>query len=140
MTTGRLARQILGTDNIYNIYDKEIGQLFDANGKIVKDARPKYNESWLDEAEAKCPVRQEYQVSVNGSGKNSRYLASLSYLNEEGTLKTTGFERYTVRVGADFSPKKWFDFGANVNYAHTDSQFLGSKARPTTPMSGIRPC
>ncbi|MFR0773737.1 MAG: hypothetical protein ACLSH3_08050 [Alistipes finegoldii] len=77
--------------------------------------------------EAKCPVRQEYQVSVNGSGKNSRYLASLSYLNEEGTLKTTGFERYTVRVGADFSPKKWFDFGANVNYAHTDSQFLGSE-------------
>lgn len=73
------------------------------------------------------PIRQEYQVSVNGSGKNSRYLASLSYLNEEGTLKTTGFERYTVRVGADFSPKKWLDFGANVNYAHTDSQFLGSE-------------
>lgn len=59
--------------------------------------------------------------------RTGRYLASLSYLNEEGTLKTTGFERYTVRVGADFSPKKWFDFGANVNYAHTDSQFLGSE-------------
>ena len=32
-----------------------------------------------------------------------------------------------MRVGADFSPKKWLDFGANVNYAHTDSQFLGSE-------------
>ena len=127
MTADRLARQILGTDNIYNVYDKEVGQLFDPNGKIVKDARQKYSENWLDEAEAECPIRQEYQVSVNGSGKNSRYLASLSYLNEEGTLKTTGFERYTVRVGADFSPKKWLDFGANVNYAHTDSQFLGSE-------------
>ena len=102
------------------------GSFFDPNGKIVKDARQKYSENWLDEAEAECPIRQEYQVSVNGSGKNSRYLASLSYLNEEGTLKTTGFERYTVRRRG-FSPKKWLDFGANVNYAHTDSQFLGSE-------------
>jgi TonB-linked SusC/RagA family outer membrane protein len=131
MVVDRLSRQILGTDNLYNIYDKEVGELFDENGKIVKDARQKYNENWLDKAEAKCPIRQEYQLSVNGSNTNSRYLASLSYLNEEGTLKTTGFKRYTARVGADFTPKPWLDFGANINYAYTDSQFLGSEGTST---------
>ena len=62
----------------------------------------------------------------------------LSYLNEEGTLKTTGFERYTVRVGADFSPK-WLDFGANVNYA-PHSRFLGSENLTNNIMSGTPRC
>ncbi len=127
MTVDKLARTLLGKDNIYNIYDKDIELLFDENGKIVPDARRKYDADWMEEAQAKAPVRQEYQVSVNGSGKQSRYMASLSYLDEKGTLKTTGFKRFTGRVGADFSPKKWLDFGANINYAHTISDFLGSE-------------
>lgn len=132
MTPSRLSKMILGTDEIYNIYDKPSSELFDPQGRIVKGAKTKYDADWMKEARARCPIRQEYQVSLNGSGKNSRYLASLSYLNEKGTLKTTGFKRYTARVGADFSPKKWLDFGANINYAHTNSQFLGAEGTQST--------
>ena len=88
MTADRLNRTLLGTDGIYNIYDKDINSLFDSNGKIVPGAKMKWNENWLKEAQAKCPVRQEYQFSINGSGKNSKYLASLSYLDEDGTYTT----------------------------------------------------
>lgn len=132
MTPSRLSKMILGTDEIYNIYDKPSSELFDPQGHIVKGAKLKYDTDWMKEARARCPIRQEYQVSLNGSGKNSRYLASLSYLNEKGTLKTTGFKRYTARVGADFSPRKWLDFGANINYAHTNSQFLGAEGTQST--------
>ena len=126
MVTDRLSRLILGTDDIYNIYDKPVSSLFDSNGKIVSDARMKYDENWIEEAEEPFPTRQEYQISVNGSSGASDYYASLSYLDEKGILKTTGFTRYTIRAGADMSPKKWFDMGASINYSHSDSQFLGS--------------
>lgn len=126
MVTDRLSRLVLGTDDIYNIYDKDVSVLFDTEGRIVSDAKMKYDENWLEEAEEELPVRQEYQLSVNGSSGRNDYYASLSYLNEKGTLKTTGFKRYTVRAGADTAPKEWLNIGANINYAHSDSDFLGS--------------
>lgn len=132
MTPEKLSKTLLGIDGIYNIYDKDINSLYDANGKIVSDAKMKWNENWLEEAQAACPIRQEYQFSISGSGQNSKYLASLSYLNEDGTLKTTGFKRYTARVGADFKPYKWLDFGLNMNYSNSRSDFLGSSGTENT--------
>lgn len=126
MTVSRLASRFLGTDNIYNPYTLPIDQVFDADGKVVSGAALRYSENWLDEAQRKAAFRQEYQFSANGGGSKGRYFASLGYLDEQGTLKTTGFKRYTARVGAQMSPKEWFDFGADINYAYSDSRFLGS--------------
>lgn len=132
MTADRLNRTLLGIDGIYNIYDKDINSLFDKNGKIVLGAKQKWNENWLKEAQAQCPIRQEYQLSINGSGQHSRYMASLSYLDEDGTLKTTGFRRYTARAGADFTPYEWLELGLNVNYSNSRSDFLGSSGTENT--------
>ncbi len=132
MTPGRVASRFLGTDNIYNIYDVPVASLYDSEGRIVSGANLKYSENWLDEAQRKAALRQEYQFSANGGGEKSRYFASLGYLDEQGTLKTTSFKRYTARVGATFSPKKWFDFGADVNYTNSDSRFLGSDGTTNT--------
>ncbi len=132
MTPGRVAGRFLGTDNIYNIYDVPVESLYDAEGHIVSGANLKYSENWLDEAQRKAALRQEYQFCANGGGEKSRYSASLGYLNEQGTLKTTSFKRYTARVGASFSPKKWFDFAADVNYTNSDSRFLGSDGTTNT--------
>ncbi len=132
IAAGRVASRFLGTDNIYNIYDVPVESLYDSEGHIISGANLKYSENWLDEAQRKAALRQEYQFSANGGGEKSRYFASLGYLNEQGTLKTTGFKRYTARVGASFSPKKWFDFGADVNYSNSDSRFLGSDGTTNT--------
>ena len=126
LTPGRLSKQLLGKNNIYNIFDKDISQLFDAKGKIVPDAKQKYSENWMDEATATFPTRQEYQFSVSGNTKSANYTASLSYLDDRGTLKTTAFKRYTARVGADFNPFKWLDFGAKINYSHSKSDYMGA--------------
>ena len=40
-------------------------------------------------------LRQEYGISVSGGRKGTQYMFSLGYLNEDGVLKTTNFERYT---------------------------------------------
>lgn len=131
-TVSTLASSILGTDGIYNIFDKNIGELFTADGKIVSDAGKKWNENWMDEAEADLPTRQEYQFSMNGASSKGKYQASISYLDEKGTLKTTGFKRFTGRIGADFTPKEWITYGGNISYANTRSDFLGSTGTTNT--------
>lgn len=126
MTVARLSKTILGTDNKYNPFDKPVESLFTPEGKIVSDAGSRYDADWLGAAKAAFPVRQEYLLSMSGSSQVSRYLASISYLDEKGTIKTTGFNRITARAGAEFTPYKWLEFGLNANYAKSRSDYLGA--------------
>lgn len=126
MTVDRLASRILGEDSKYNIYNVPISELFDEDGKVISSAAKKYNENWIDEASRKAAFRQEYNLSVNGSGDKSRYNMSLSYLDEDGTLRTTGFKRYSERAGLELTPKEWLELGANTSISFTDSRYLGA--------------
>ena len=132
MTVDRLARNILGNDNVYNIYDRQPSELFDEDGKLVPGLKQKWDENWIEAASARFPVRQEYQFSVSGASKVSKYMASLGMLDEKGTLQTTGFKRYSARLNSDFTPFDWLEFGLGANYTRTRSDFLGSTGTTNT--------
>ena len=56
-------------------------------------------------------------------------MLSLGYLNEDGTLKTTNFQRYTGRVNVDSKITDWFsaNMGLNVGYSVSNfSNYTGS--------------
>ncbi|MCI2083147.1 MAG: SusC/RagA family TonB-linked outer membrane protein [Bacteroidales bacterium] len=125
-TVSRLENLILGTDDKYNCFDRNASELFNENGKVVSDAKQLWNQDWIKEAEASAPLRQEYELSIDGSAAKTTYSASLGYLNENGTLKTTDFKRYTGRMNMDFTPNDHFVIGLNYSYSHTDSDFLGA--------------
>lgn len=131
-TASTLAGGILGTNAIYNPFNVPVEDLFDEQGRIVEGASLKWDENWLEAAERKFPVRQEYGFSMNGSTGKAKYTASLSYLDENGTLETTNFRRYTARAGADFTPKDWLKYGLNLSYANTTSNYLGSAGTTNT--------
>ena len=126
LTPSRLAKNILGIDNKYNIFDKDVENLFTEDGKIIDGAKTKYDADWLGAAKAKLPTRQEYLFSMSGGSNASRYLASLGYLDEKGTITTTSFRRLTARVGAEFTPYDWIEFGLNANYTNSKSDYLGA--------------
>lgn len=126
LTPSRLAKNILGINNKYNIFDRDVESLFDAKGNVVGDAKTKYDVDWLGEAKAKLPTRQEYLFSMSGASDVSKYMASLGYLNENGTITTTSFRRITARLGAEFTPYEWLEFGLNANYSNTRSDYLGA--------------
>ena len=41
---------------------------------------------------------QEYRINVSGGNKNTRYSVSGGYLNQEGVVVNSGFERFTGRI------------------------------------------
>lgn len=99
-----------------NIIDPETGQ-------VRSDAQSAWNEDWLDGVTRKNAFRHEHQFSVNGGTEKTKYAMSLGYLNEDGILKTTSFQRYNARVNVDTQINDWFKANVGLNVAHSISNF-----------------
>ncbi|MGB5819715.1 MAG: SusC/RagA family TonB-linked outer membrane protein, partial [Saonia sp.] len=60
-------------------------------------------------------------LSVSGGSENTKYFVSGSYLNNEGIVKNTDFERFGVKVNLDQTVNDWISFNAGVNYVRSES-------------------
>ena len=119
----------------YNVYTVPNGeQLIGANGKlnpnatlgrrlIGADGQEYYMtpDDWQDLA-YRSGLRQEYNVSVTGGNDRSSFYASVGYLNDEGIIVNSGYDRLSARIKADYQAKKWLKVGANVGYIHTEQE------------------
>ena len=110
-------QSILGANEMYNPYDVPLAQLFTEEGKISDKATLRWDEDWLDEATDNAALRQEYGASVSGGNEKTQYMFSLGYLNEDGVLRTTNFERYSGRLSVETQAKPWFAAGMGANFA-----------------------
>ncbi|WP_082893651.1 TonB-dependent receptor [Rufibacter ruber] len=59
--------------------------------------------------------RRDYNVSYSGGNTNSDYFVSLGYLDEEGVLIGTDFERFSGRINVNMKPNKWLKSGVNLS-------------------------
>ena len=120
MRTG--SDKIFGDNEMYNPFNLPVSQLIDpVTGKVNPNAKLRYDDDWLDEVTASNPLRQEYVFTGSGSLDKTKYLYSVGYLNEEGLLKTTNFERFSGRVSVDTHGAKWFESGMSANFAMNSS-------------------
>ena len=92
-------------------------------GKVHSDAQSAWNENWMDPLYVNGAFRHEHNMSINGGTDNTNYMISLGYVNEDGILKTTGFQRYSGRANVDSQVTDWFKAGLNVNLAYTKSTY-----------------
>ena len=121
-TAGAYASKHLIADRLQlNIFDKADEALFTADGKLVSDARIKgtYGEDldWYKQAIGHG-YRQEYNFNANGATEKSDYLVSLGYLDEQGYLKTSGFDRLSARLSGNIQPADWLKVGVSLNATH----------------------
>ncbi|MFZ5431518.1 MAG: SusC/RagA family TonB-linked outer membrane protein [Bacteroidota bacterium] len=55
-----------------------------------------------------------HQFSVRGGSKQSKYYASLGYLNHDGILISSGFQKYNVLLNLETQATERFKFGINI--------------------------
>lgn len=115
----------------YTIYTVPEGQLLiGTNGRLNPNATLGYSDgeyyytpdNWADETFSNN-ARQEYNVSIAGGSERGHHYISFGYLNDQGVVSNSAFERYSTRFNGDFQVKEWFKVGANLNYNYSDSQF-----------------
>ena len=70
------------------------------------------NFSWKD-ALFQTGNTQQHQISANGGTEATKFYASLSFLDQDGIVQTTGLKRYTARANVDNRVKN-FRFGLGV--------------------------
>lgn len=56
----------------------------------------------------------DYQFAVNGGSEASTYAISANYFNQEGIVKKSGYERFSMRANLDFNVNNWLKLGMNV--------------------------
>jgi TonB-linked SusC/RagA family outer membrane protein len=83
-----------------------------------QDSLRKVNFSWRD-ALFQTGITQQHMLSASGGSANSRFFASLSYMNQEGIVRTTGLKRYTARVNVDNTIGD-FRFGISLQAGYSD--------------------
>lgn len=132
--------KIFGENTEYNPFSRSVLDLIDhSTGRIYDGTTLKWNEDWLDNSTAKNPLRQEYQMNLAGGSGKTNYMFSLGYLQEEGLIKNTNFERYSGRANIDSQVKDWMKTGLNVNFAanSTNSTTLGSSQSSSSSYSNV---
>ena len=139
----------------YNVYSYPTGeQLIGLDGKLNPNATlgrmvtaangQSYYltpDDWSD-AVFQNSLRQEYNVNASGGTERSSYYASLGYLNDEGIIKNSSFERITARLKADYQIKKWLKLGANIAFVNSTQDAnanLGTSLSFTSSMAPIFP-
>jgi TonB-linked SusC/RagA family outer membrane protein len=128
------ANERMLSDLSYNVYTvPEGGLLIGADGRLNPNAklgrRYKYGDTefhlqpdnWTDMA-YKNALRHEYNVSINGGSGKSSFFAGVGYLNEDGVIEYSGYERISARFKADYQAKKWLKVGGNVAYIHSSQK------------------
>ncbi|MFD2888765.1 SusC/RagA family TonB-linked outer membrane protein [Chitinophaga cymbidii] len=73
---------------------------------------------------------QNHSIGVNGGTAKTKYALSLSYLNQDGVVMRSGFDRLQGRFNIDQIVGSKFKVGLNVNFAN--SKVRGIKPREQT--------
>ena len=89
------------------------------DGASEADARKGTN--WYDLVVRKGLV-QDHQLSVVGGNDKGQYSMSLSYTGDEGTIKSSYYNRYGLRVNTTFTPRTFISIGQNTNASYNESQ------------------
>lgn len=120
----------------YNPYNTS--NIIDSNGQLNPEAQLNWETNWKDELFKSQSFRNEYNFNVSGGSENTTYFLSGNYLNQDGLVKTSKFERSTFRLNIDTKVNNWLEVGSNVAYTASRQNFpVQSGSSFTSAMSWI---
>ncbi|MDQ2719621.1 MAG: TonB-dependent receptor [Bacteroidota bacterium] len=114
------------------------------NATAVEDGKPPVfppsfpiaNTNWYKETTQQSSVLNR-TVSLSGNDKNSKIYISGNYFKQNGVLKNTDLERYSIRVGAEKRFSERVNVGANFYGASTLSHTQRYVGDITAPLYSI---
>lgn len=105
----------------YNPFNVPNDKIVGTDGKINPNAEVIYKSlDWFDLME-QTGIRKNYNVNVSGGGDNHSVFFSSSYLEEEGYVVTSQYDRLTTRLNANFDVNDNFTIGGSANITIAES-------------------
>ncbi|MFT2008943.1 TonB-dependent receptor [Pontibacter sp. 13R65] len=88
---------------------------------------PSADVDWVREI-MRSAVVHSYNLSTSKGDEKGHHALSLGYFNEEGTIKHTGFERFSARFNSSYKFKDIFTVGENFTASLTRSVNAGTNS------------
>ena len=89
-----------------------------------------FNTEWQDLIFQNSGLMQNHNIVVSGGGEKSTFMASGTYLNQQGLLTNNQFTRYDLRINGDIEVTKRIKFSSNIFYTKS-TNYVPSGASTT---------
>ncbi len=80
---------------------------------------------WQDEI-FRTAFTQDYNISVSGGSDKGWYLISGNYANQQGIIRNSGYERYSVRANLGIHATRWLEIGTNTSFTVSTTNFANT--------------
>lgn len=97
-------------------YRDVLNAIVDAGGGVTGErvTNDVVNVDWQEELR-QTGVMQTHDLNFSGGKDNTKFYASIGYFGQEGVIKKSGTERYTLRLNLENSVARKYAFGLNMN-------------------------
>ena len=102
----------------YNPYN--VTNPVDVNGNLTNSAKL-WDTNWEDEVIRRDALRVNHNVNLTGGDDKTTYFMSFDYLNEEGPVIKSDFERISARVNLESQINDRIKVGFNTSFSRSDS-------------------
>ena len=86
---------------------------------------PSANTDWLREIFQNA-ITQSHTVTLSGGGEKGSTLLSLNYLNQDGLMITTNYERFSLRLNSEYKLSKALKIGENLSLSRAKTNMYSS--------------
>jgi TonB-linked SusC/RagA family outer membrane protein len=92
---------------------------------------------WQDEM-TRVTLKQQYNLSASGGTEKTQSSFSLNFLNNEGIVINTSYNRFTARLNVTTKVSDFIELGGDMNFVHTESQGSNGALGNNSNLSSIR--
>lgn len=106
----------------YAQYQKELSQLYpavDVDEAFLDPSILGEGTDWQD-AIFRTAYMHSHSLSLSGGSEKFQFAASAGYMNQDGTIDGSSFERYNARFNGDGTVNSWLKAGGSLAFTHTD--------------------
>lgn len=107
----------------YNPYGPNYANPVGTDGKLVAGATPLWNDDWTKALERKTASRKNVDLGISGGSDKSRYFFSLGYLNQDGYVTKSNYERISARLNYTTELKSWLQVGAKASIVSSKQNY-----------------
>lgn len=86
---------------------------------------------WMEEILADNPIFSKYDLTIASGSEKTKSLVTLGYMNQEGVVIKTNFERFNIRAKVDSKVADKVTIGMNASANHTNERLIGEGNRHT---------
>jgi len=112
----------------YNEGTANVGTPDNINTEVVLDDQTLYdtyqNKHYLDWENLAFTNAPQYKhdLSLRGGTEKIKFSAGFGYLDQNGVIEKSGYQRGSFRLNTDMTITDWLDMGANFSYAKASRQ------------------